>query len=98
MERSLASSPLHLIHRPVRHSRWSNDHHSRRSGTPYAGQYGPATLTIDGRTVSNPLAATYRFKYANRGIGQVWCPWLLQWNMLVGREFRIGEHQTVEAD
>lgn len=27
-------------------------------GTPYAGQYGPATMTISRRTVSNPLATT----------------------------------------
>jgi hypothetical protein len=67
-------------------------------GTPYAGQYGPATLSIGGRTVSNPLATTYRFKYQDRGTGQIWCPWLLQWNVLVGREFRITERQTVEAD
>jgi hypothetical protein len=67
-------------------------------GTPYAGQYGPATLSIDKRTVSNPLATPYRFKYANRGIGQIWCPWLIQWNTLVGREFRITDRQTVEAD
>jgi hypothetical protein len=67
-------------------------------GTPYAGQYGPATLSINGRTVSNPLATTYRFKYANRGIGQIWCPWLVQWNTLVGRQFRITDRQTVEAD
>ena len=67
-------------------------------GTPYAGQYGPSTLKIDGRTVSNPLATTYRFKYANRGEGQIWCPWLIQWNTLVGREFRITDRQTVEAD
>ena len=67
-------------------------------GTPYAGQYGPATMTIDGRTVSNPLATTYRFKYANRGIGQIWCPWLEQWNLLGGRVFNITERQTVEFD
>jgi hypothetical protein len=67
-------------------------------GTPYAGQYGPATLTISGRTVSNPLATTYRFAYKDRGTGQIWCPWLLQWNTLVGREFRITDRQTVEAD
>ena len=67
-------------------------------GTPYAGQYGPATLTIDGRTVSNPLAETYRFKYANRGIGQIRCPWLEQWNILGGRSFPIGDRQTVELD
>jgi hypothetical protein len=67
-------------------------------GTPYAGQYGPATMTIDGRTVSNPLAETYRFKYANRGIGQIWCPWLEQWNILAGRAFSIGDRQSVELD
>ena len=67
-------------------------------GTPYAGQYGPATVRIDGRTVSNPLATTYRFKYANRGASQIWCPWLIQWNTLVGREFRITDRQSVEAD
>jgi hypothetical protein len=67
-------------------------------GTPYAGQYGPSTLKIDGRTVSNPLATPYRFAYANRGIGQIWCPWLIQWNTLIGREFRITDRQTVEAD
>lgn len=67
-------------------------------GTPYAGQYGPSTLSIGGRTVSNPLATTYRFKYANRGAGQIWCPWLLQWNALAGREFQITDRQTLEAD
>ena len=67
-------------------------------GTPYAGQYGPSTLKINGRTVANPLATTYRFKYANRGTGQIWCPWLIQWNTLVGREFRINDRQSVEAD
>jgi hypothetical protein len=66
-------------------------------GTPYNGQYGPATLNIAGRTVSNPLATTYRFKYQDRGTGQIWCPWLLQWNILAGREFRIGDRQSVEA-
>ena len=67
-------------------------------GTPYAGQYGPATLSINGRTVSNPLATTYRFKYADRGTGQIWTPWLIQWNTLAGREFRITDRQTIEAD
>ncbi len=79
-----------------------------QSGTPggpvtvtlpsYNGQYGPATMQIDGRTVSNPLATTYRFKYANRGEGQIWCPWLIQWNALVGRVFNITDRQTVELD
>jgi len=67
-------------------------------GTPYAGQYGPATMTIAGRTVSNPLATTYRFAYKDRGTGQIWCPWLIQWNTLVGRNFKITDRQTVEAD
>ena len=67
-------------------------------GTPYAGQYGPSTLSINGRTVSNPLATPYRFKYENRGAGQIWCPWLIQWNALVGREFRITDRQTIEAN
>jgi len=84
---------------------------SAQSGTPggpvvntivYAGQYGPASqkVTYNGatRTVSNPLATTYRFAYADRGQGQIWCPWLLQWNGLVGREFRITDHQSFEAD
>ncbi|WP_041586050.1 TonB-dependent receptor [Terriglobus saanensis] len=67
-------------------------------GTPYVNQYGPSTLTINGRTVSNPLATPYRFKYTNRGVGQIWCPWLIQWNVLAGREFRITDSQKVEAD
>jgi len=67
-------------------------------GTPYAGQYGPATLSISGRTVSNPLATTYRFLYKDRGTGQIYCPWLIQWNTLVGREFRITDRQGIEAD
>lgn len=78
-----------------------------QSGTPggpvvitqaYNGQYGPATRTINGRTVSNPLATAYRFKYADRGIGQIFCPWLIQWNTLLGREFPITDRQSVEAD
>jgi hypothetical protein len=67
-------------------------------GTPYAGQYGPATMSIGGRTVSNPLATAYRFAYKDRGTGQIWCPWLVQWNTLVGRDFRITDRQTLEAD
>jgi hypothetical protein len=67
-------------------------------GTPYAGQYGPATMTIAGRTVSNPLATTNRFAYKDRGTGQIWCPWLIQWNTLVGRDFKITDRQTIEAD
>ncbi len=67
-------------------------------GTPYANQYGPATLRINNRTVPNPLATAYRFKYADRGTGQIYTPWLLQWNALVGRDFRITDRQGIEAD
>jgi len=78
-----------------------------QSGTPggpvvitqtYNGQYGPATRTINGRTVSNPLATAYRFKYADRGTGQIFTPWLVQWNTLLGREFPITDRQSFEAD
>src|SRR5258705_3512057 len=67
-------------------------------GTPYAGQFGPSTLSLGGRTVSNPLAATYRFQYANRGIGQIWTPWLIQWNTLVRLEITLTDQPTVHAD
>lgn len=62
-----------------------------------ASDVGPATMLIDGRLVSNPLATTFRFAYANRGIGQLWCPWLLQWDARIGREFRLTERQTITA-
>jgi hypothetical protein len=71
-------------------------------GETYTGQYGPATekITYNGvtRTVSNPLATTYRFANANRGAGQIWCPWLLQWDALAGREFQINDRHSVEVD
>jgi outer membrane receptor for Fe3+-dicitrate len=44
------------------------------------------------------LATTYRFAYKDRGTGQIFCPWLVQWNTLVGRDFRITDRQSVEAD
>ena len=59
--------------------------------------YGPTTMTIDGRLVSNPLATTYRFAYANRGLGQLWCPWLIAWDSRVGRYFAISERQTIQV-
>jgi hypothetical protein len=55
-------------------------------------------MSIDGRTVTNPLATADRFAYANRGIGQIYCPWLFQWDASLGREFPLGERQSVEAD
>jgi hypothetical protein len=72
-------------------------------GTPYGGAvygspFGPATRSIAGRTVTNPLATAYRFAYKDRGTGQIFCPWLTQWNVLVGREFKIAHGQTLEAD
>jgi hypothetical protein len=71
-------------------------------GETYTGQFGPATesVTYNGttRTVSNPLAETYRFANANRGAGQIWCPWLIQWDALGGREFQITERQSVQVD
>ena len=67
-------------------------------GSPYAGQYGPATMSINGRTVTNPLATTYRFAYRDRGTGQIYCPWLLQWNVSAGREFHITDRQSIQAD
>lgn len=71
-------------------------------GQTYNGQFGPATeqVTYNGvtRTVSNPLATAYRFAYANRGQGQIWCPWLFQWDALAGREFRITEQQSFQVD
>jgi hypothetical protein len=67
-------------------------------GTAYGSPFGPATRTIAGRTVTNPLATAYRFAYKDRGTGQIWCPWLTQWNVLVGREFKLGQRNTVEAD
>lgn len=63
---------------------------------PYNGQYGPATRIINGRTVSNPLATAYRFKYADRGTGQIFTPWLTQWNALLGRQFPLTDRQSVE--
>jgi len=71
-------------------------------GETYSNQYGPSTLSVTyngvTRTVSNPLATTYRFAYANRGIKQIWCPWLIQWDALVGREFHIKGRQSIEGD
>jgi hypothetical protein len=59
-------------------------------------QYGPATMLIAGRTVSNPLATTYRFIYSNRGDGQLWTPWLTTWNTRLGRDFALGEGTSLE--
>lgn len=60
-------------------------------------QYGPATLTIAGRSVANPLATAYRFAYDHRGDGQIWTPWLIQWNTRFGRTFTLTERQSLEV-
>jgi hypothetical protein len=60
-------------------------------------QYGPTTLVIAGRTVSNPLATTLRFAYPERGDGQLWTPWLTTWNVRVGRTFAIREFSSLEV-
>ncbi len=59
-------------------------------------QFGPATLRVGGRTVSNPLATTLRFAFANRGEGQPYCPWLNIWNARVGRETKLTERVNLE--
>jgi hypothetical protein len=60
--------------------------------TPVADpRFGPSTLQLsNGRLVSNPLATTLRFAYANRGEGQLWTPWLHAWNLRAGRTFPLG--------
>ncbi len=61
-------------------------------------QYGPTSMVINGRTVSNPLSTTTRFAYATRGEGQLWTPWLKTWNARIGREFALGNGQSVQID
>ena len=60
--------------------------------------YGPATMSINGRNVTNPLSTTTRFAYATRGEGQMWTPWLKAWNARVGRTFTLGGGSSVEFD
>jgi hypothetical protein len=70
--------------------------------TTYGGQYGPSTVSViyNGatRTVSNPLATTYRFAYSNRGEGEIFCPWLFQWDGSAGRSFHISGHHSVDVE
>ena len=51
---------------------------------------GAATLSIDGRTVSNPLAGVVRFAYPTRADGQFRLDALHLWNLRVGRSWAIG--------
>jgi Carboxypeptidase regulatory-like domain/TonB dependent receptor-like, beta-barrel len=92
------SAPWHLV---------LSTNVSFQSGTPSGpvttniaspdARFGPPTLTLsNGRVVSNPLATTLRFAYADRGTGQVWTPWLNTWNVRVGRSFPLGG-ATVDA-
>jgi hypothetical protein len=60
-------------------------------------RYGPASLSINGRTVTNPLSTTTRFAYATRGEGQLWTPWLKTWNARVARELALGGGSSVEV-
>jgi hypothetical protein len=54
-------------------------------------RFGPPTVTLsNGRVVSNPLATTIRFAYANRGAGQIKAPYLNVVNLRVGRIFNLG--------
>jgi hypothetical protein len=58
-------------------------------------QFGPATVTLpNGRVVSNPLATTYRFAYANRGIGQIQAPRLVYLNLRIQRDFSFGTQKV----
>lgn len=53
-------------------------------------QFGPPTVRLAiGRVVSNPLATTIRFAYANRGEGQLKLPALQILNLRVGRQFSL---------
>lgn len=82
--------------------------YSLQSGTPSGPivtniaaadpQFGPATLSINGRNFSNPLATTVRFVYPTRGEGQLWTGWMSTWNARVGRVFRTSEWSSVEVD
>jgi hypothetical protein len=61
-------------------------------------QFGPASLVINGRTVTNPLSTTTRFAYGTRADGQLWTPWLKTWNARVGRSFKTGSGTSTEID
>jgi hypothetical protein len=65
--------------------------------TAEAIRLSPPTLSINGRLVSNPLATTTRFYYPTRGEGQLWTPWLIAWNLRVGRKFRLSERSSFEV-
>ena len=51
----------------------------------------------NGRVVSNPLATTVRFAYANRGEGQLQAPTLATWNARVAKTFVLAESRKFEV-
>jgi Carboxypeptidase regulatory-like domain/TonB-dependent Receptor Plug Domain/TonB dependent receptor len=52
--------------------------------------FGPATLRLsNGRNVSNPLATTVRFAYANRGEGQVQAPAQHLLGLRLGKQIKL---------
>ncbi|MCX6629208.1 MAG: TonB-dependent receptor [Candidatus Solibacter sp.] len=60
--------------------------------------FGPALITLpNGRVVSNPLATTVRFAYANRGQGQVQAPLLATWNARVAKTFTLAETRRLQV-
>ena len=60
--------------------------------------FGPSTITLsNGRVVSNPLATTVRFAYANRGAGQLQAPTLKFWDARLSKTFKIKESQKLEV-
>jgi Carboxypeptidase regulatory-like domain/TonB-dependent Receptor Plug Domain len=58
--------------------------------------FGPSTITLsNGRVVSNPLATTVRFAYANRGAGQLQSPTLDFWDGRVAKTFNLAESRSL---
>jgi hypothetical protein len=80
-------------------------HYVYQSG-PYTGpivtriaapdpRFGPASVRLsNGRTVTNPLATTIRFAFANRGEGQVKAPARQEVNLKLARKFTFGRCQV----
>jgi hypothetical protein len=61
-------------------------------------RFGPPTVTLsNGRVVSNPLATTIRFAYADRGTGQIKAPSLRILNLRIGRHFVLGRRRLEAA-
>jgi hypothetical protein len=56
-------------------------------------RFGPPTLTVGNRTVTNPLATLFRFAYPDRGEGQLRLKPVHTLNLRVGRKFTFGTTQ-----